>query len=245
MFPRSIDDAPTLKFLARAALFFAVCTMSVFALFLFGVLPAGVDPALGEDYSLLASAMHAPTLFHIAHLFDALTWLGLMAFWLAFALLTLQRAPARGTLLISIAAAMALGMAGGFIRGMGVSAIAERYPTASAADQQSARFMFHGLLMVSIGLMNVGSLLSGVGYAVAASVARKIAQFPRWLAVVLALLAVLELSKQLFQLTTGIDIGEMMLLQTPIELVLMFTLAWRFWRPTVVPTAELHSVPAR
>src|SRR5262249_51805648 len=145
-----------------------------------------------------------------------------IGFWLTFALLAARRAPVRGALLVTIGCAMALGLAGGFIRGMGTSAIAERYPTATAADQASARFMFLTLQLVAIGLMNAGSLLSGIGYAITASVVRSMSQFPRWLVVMLALPAVLELSKQLFELMSGIDIGEVLLLQIPFELALYF-----------------------
>ena len=139
---------------------------------------------------------------------------------------------------------MTVGLAGVFIRAMGTSAIADHYPTATATDQASARFMFLGLQLVAIGLMNAGSLLSGIGYAVAASVARSIAQFPRWLVVMLALPAVLELSKQLVELITGRDIGEVLLLQLPFQLALYFALAWRFWQPAAAPATELQGAPA-
>jgi hypothetical protein len=104
--------------------------------------------------------------------------------------------------------------------------------------------MFLGLQLIAIGLMNAGSLLSGIGYAVAASVARAMVQFPRWLVVMLAVPAVLELSKQLFELITGMDIGEVLLLQLPFELALYFALAWRFWRLAPAPTMDLQSVPS-
>src|SRR6476620_1595690 len=132
-------------------------------------MPAGVDVTLGDEYTMLAAAMHAPALFHVAHLFDALSWLISSGFWLTFALLTIRRAPVRGTLLVAIGSAMVVCLAGGLIRGMGTSTLAQYYPTASATDQASARFMFLALQLVAIGLMNAGSLLSGIGYAVAAS----------------------------------------------------------------------------
>ena len=246
MFLRSADtdDARWLKLLSRVALLLGVFTIGVFAIFFLGVMPAGVDATLGDDYTMLVAAMHAPALFHVAHLFDALSWLISIGFWLTFALLAARRAPARSALLVAIGCAMVVGLAGVFIRGMGTSAIAERYSTATATDQESARFMFLGLQIVAIGLMNAGSLLSGIGYAVAASVARSMAQFPRWLVVMLAVPAVLELSKQLFELITGMDIGEVLLLQLPFELALYFALAWRFWRPAPAPTMDLQSVPS-
>ena len=246
MFLRSADtdDARWLMLLSRLALLSGVFSIVVFALFGFGVMPAGLDATLGEDYTMLVAAMHAPAIFHLTHLFDALSWLISIGFWLTFALLAARRAPARGMLLVAIGCGMAFGLAGTLIRGMGTSAIAEHYPTATATDQAAARFMFLGLQLTAIGLMNAGSLLAGIGYAVAASAARSMAQFPRWLVVLIALPAVLELSKQLFQLVTGMDIGEVLLLQLPFELVLYFALAWRFWRPTAAPATELQGIPA-
>jgi D-alanyl-lipoteichoic acid acyltransferase DltB (MBOAT superfamily) len=141
MIPRSADtdDTRWLKLLSRLALLLGVFTIGVFVIFFLGVMPAGVDATLGDDYTMLVAAMHAPALFHVAHLFDALSWLISIGFWLTFALLAARRAPARSALLVAIGCAMVVGLAGVFIRGMGTSAIAESRHVSCSSDSSSSR----------------------------------------------------------------------------------------------------------
>jgi len=125
---------------------------------------------------------------------------------------------------------MVSGFIGAYARLNGTSELAARYLTA-APDQQAALLQSYlDLQRVVFAHFNAGALLWGIAFVLAASVAWSMAEFPRWLTVLIALPGLVEVPKSVIQIVTGADLGFLILLEGPLLMVVFFAVAWVFWR---------------
>jgi len=98
-------------------------------------------------------------------------------------------------------------------------------------DQQAALLQSYlDLQRVVFAHFNAGALLWGIALVLAASVAWSMAEFPRWLTVLIALPGLVEVPKSVIQIVTGADLGFLILLEGPLLMVVFFAVAWVFWR---------------
>jgi hypothetical protein len=89
-------------------------------------------------------------------------------------------------------------------------------------------------------------LLWGVALLLAASAAWSMAEFPRWLTVVIALPGLIQLPKTVFEIATGANLFLILiLLEEPLLIVAYFAVARVFWRQTPAGQAQTKAKLSR
>lgn len=218
------------RFLSRWALLAGFVNLGLLLAFFIVVLPAAQNSPLPEEYSELVAASRNPTLYRLTIMLDIAAWLALGGFFITLAALLIRRAPIRSTLLAACGVGMVSGFIGAYIRLIGTSELAARYLTA-APDQQAALLQLYlGVLGTFNAHFSAGALLWGTAFLLAASVAWSMAEFPRWLTILIALPGLVEVPKIIIQLVTAADLGFLIILEIPLLIVAYFAVASVFWR---------------
>lgn len=176
-----------LRFLSRWSLVVGSVTL-VLPIMLFGGMgQQASDNALGVGYAELLQAVRSSGMYRVGWTLDAVIWLMLGGSLLALAGILRRHAPLRATFIAVCGIAQLIGALGGFIRLNGISDIATLYVTA-APDQQAVLLeSYLNLWRVINSHYQIGVLLQGVGFLLAAWGVFTLRGFPRWLAVWLAL----------------------------------------------------------
>jgi hypothetical protein len=189
-------DTRWLRTLSRWALLGGLLLLGV--LTSFGILTATSQAsALAAEYDELVWASRLPMLYRVAATLDLATWLALGGFFALFAASFVRRAPIRSIFIAGCGAGQLAGAIGGFSRLFGVSDLAARY-LMSAPDQQPALLQSFRDLQLLVGAhFAASSLLWSAGLLLVAWVAWSLGTFPRWLAVLLALTGVCNLTGDL------------------------------------------------
>jgi len=237
-------DARWFRFLSRWALLAGFVDLGLLLAFFIVVLPASQNSPLPEEYFELVAASRNPALYRLTITLDVAGWVALGGFFITLAALLIRRAPIRSAFLAACGIGMVSGFIGAYTRLNGTSELAARYLTA-APDQQAALLQSYlDLQHVVFAHFNAGTLLWGIAFVLAASVAWSMAEFPRWLTVLIALPGLVEAPKSVIQIVTGADLGFLILLEIPLLIAAFFAMAGVFWRraPTVAP--EMKSAPA-
>jgi len=238
------EDTRWWRFLARWSLLAGLVDLGLLLAFSFVVFPAAQNSLLSEEYFELVAAAHNPALYRLTIALDVTGWLALSGFFITLAAILIRRAPIRGAFLAACGIGQVAGAIGAFIRLTGTTALAGRYVTA-APDQQAALLQSYlDLQLVVSAHFATGALLWGTSLVLAASIAWSLTQFPRWLAIVIALPGIIELPKSILQIVTGMDLGFLILLELPLLMVAFFAVAGVFWRRTPIRAAELRGAPA-
>ena len=223
-------DARWFRFLSRWALLAGLVDLGLLLAFSVVVLPVGQNSPLPEEYFELVAASRNPALYRLSITLDIAAWLALGGFFITLAALFIRRAPIRSIFLAACGVGMVSGFIGAYTRLNGTSALAARY-LAAAPDQQAALLQSYlDLQRVVFAHFNAGALLWGIALVLAASVAWSMAEFPRWLTVLIALPGLVEVPKSVIQIVTGADLGFLILLEIPLLIVAFFAVAWVFWR---------------
>ena len=223
-------DTRWFRFLSRWALLAAFAELGLLLAFFIVVLPAGQNSPLPEEYFELVAASRNPALYRLTITLDVAGWVALGGFFITLAALFIRRASTRSTFLAACGVGMVSGFIGAYTRLNGTSALAARY-LAAAPDQQAALLQSYlDLQRVVFAHFNAGTLLWGIAFVLAASVAWSMAEFPRWLTVLIALPGLVEAPKSVIQIVTGADLGFLILLEGPLLMVVFFAVAWGFWR---------------
>ena len=111
-----------------------------------------------------------------------------------------------------------------------VETLAALYLTA-APDQKAAILQSYIILQgLFIAHFSTGALLWGIAFLLAASAAWSMAEFPRWLTILIALPGLVQVPKTIIEIVTGTDLGFLILLQIPLGIVTYFAVARVFWR---------------
>jgi len=223
-------DTRWFRFLSRWALLAAFAELGLLLAFFIVVLPAGQNSPLPEEYFELVAANRDPALYRLTITLDVADWVALGGFFITLAALLSRRAPIRSIFLAACGVGMVSGFIGAYARLNGTSELAARYLTA-APDQQAALLQSYlDLQRVVFAHFNAGALLWGIALVLAASVAWSMAEFPRWLTVLLALPGLVQVPKSVIEIVTGTDLGFLILLQIPLAIIVYFALAIVFWR---------------
>jgi asparagine N-glycosylation enzyme membrane subunit Stt3 len=82
-------------------------------------------------------------------------------------------------------------------------------------------------------------LLGGIAVMLTASVAWSMAEFSRWVIVLIGLSGLLGISKAVGELATGADLGPLALLGNILLIVALFAIASVFWRRVPADQAQL------
>ena len=237
-------DARWFRFLSRWALLAGLVDLGVLLAFSIVVLPAGQNSPLPEEYFELVAASRNPALYRLTIALDVAGWAALGGFFITLAALFVRRAPIRSTFLAACGVGMVSGFIGAYTRLIGTSELAARYLTA-APDQQAALLQSYlDLQRVVFAHFNAGGLLWGIALVLAASVAWSMAEFPRWLTVLIALPGLIEVPKGLIQIVTGADLGFLILLEIPLLIIVFFAVAGVFWRRAPMTASEESGAPA-
>ena len=205
------------------------------------VLPMSQKSPLPETYFELVAAARAPLFYRLTIALDVTAWLALGGLLITFAALFVSHAPIRSAFIAACGVSMLSGFIGACFRLAGTSALATSYLTVPPGEQAAILQSYLDLLRLVNILFSAGGLMAGIAMLLATSVAWSIAQFPRWSNVLLALSAVMQISKAIIELATGADMGLLGLLGSILLIVGLFAVARAFWRRVPAGQAQLAS----
>ena len=204
---------------------------------------AAADSPLAEKYEELAGATASPGLYRLASVFDVAVWLGLGGMFVAFGAVLARQAKVRSTLVMACGIGQIAGVIGAFTRLEGLTELAADY-TGTGAEQQAE------LLRSSLDLELVvythfaaGSLLWTTALFLVASVGWRMVHFPRWLAALMAVTGVLNLTTDVFGIVTVEDVPDAIsLLALTGLMAVFFGVARAFRRKSPLGSVETASV---
>jgi hypothetical protein len=225
-------------FLSRWSLLAGVVIIGLMVAFVAGVLPAGQSGELPPKYFELAAAIENPAIYRLTIALDIATWVMLAGFFVALGAALFHHAPVRGVLIAACGVGQVSGLIGAFIRLNGTSGTAELYEGASPSRQETLLLSYSYMQSTVFSHFNVGSLLWGVALLLAASVLLSLESFPRWLAVVIALPGVLRVPVSAAEISTGADLGFVILPQSLLLIVAFFSVYLAFRRRTFAAIPE-------
>lgn len=226
------------RFLSRWSLLAGVMVLGLMISFVAGVLPAAQSGDLPPRYFELAAAIESPAVYRLTIALDIAVWLALGGFLVALGVVIHGRAPVRGGLVVACGVGQLSGLIGAFIRLNGTSGTAELYEGASPNRQEALLQSYSYMQSAVFSHFNAGSLLWGAAFLLAASALLSLGGSPRWLAVVIALPGLLRLPVSAVEISTGVDLGFMILPQSLLLIVAFFSAFQAFRRhgaPSTVP----------
>jgi len=238
-----VDHATWLRFLARYALLAVIIDLVTWPLVVLWFLPASQGSPLALAYDDLVAATRNLAVYRVLITLDVAAWLMLGLFLITLAALFARHAPIRSALIAVCGIGQVAGMSGAFLRLKGISDLAAHYVTA-APDQQAALLRsFLDLQLVINSLFTAGGTLWAIAFVLAASAAWSSAAFPRWLAGLIALPGILNLTSNLFEMATGSEILFVVNIVSVFLLtVVNFAVAGVFWRHAWAFPARLGSI---
>jgi hypothetical protein len=236
-----IGNANWFRFLSRWALLTAITYLGLILAFLTLVIPASQNSPLPETYFELVAATRSPIFYRLTIGVDVITNLALGGLLITLAALFAYRAPIRSTFIAAGGVGMLSGFIGACFRLAGTNQLAASYLTAAPNQQAAILQSYLDLLRLVNILFSAGGLMAGIAMLLAASVAWSMAQFPRWSNVLLALSAVMQISKAVIELATGADLGLLGLLGSILLIGALFGIARTFWRR--VPAGQRQLAP--
>ncbi len=140
---------------------------------------------------------------------DAATWLAASALLITFAAVLARRAPIRSAFIMACGIGQVLGVILGVFRVRGVGERAARYVMATPEQQADLLWSYQDIALVMDSFFTVHWALFSLAFVLAASAARTMAEFPRWLTIGLALLGVFGVAHPVILLLTGANIGKL------------------------------------
>jgi hypothetical protein len=234
------------KFMSRWALLAGLLQLGLLLAFFSVVLPAAQNSPLPVEYAEIAAASRNPALYRLTITLDVADWLALGGFLITLAVLLVRQAPIRGTFIAACGMGMVSGFVGAYTRLNATSELAARYLTA-APDQQATLLQSYLDIQRAISAdFSAAGLLWGLALVLAASAAWSMAEFPRWLTVLIALPGLIQLPKTVFEIATGANLFLILIiLEEPLLIVAYFAVARAFWRQTALGQAQTAAKPAR
>lgn len=223
-------EYPWFRFFSRWSLVAGLVILVFLPVFFVGIVSASQNSPLPSEYMELVAASKNPALYRLTITFDIATWLLLGGFFITLAALLARRAPIRSTFLAACGIGQVAGVIGAFIRLTGTSALAAQYVTAVPAQQALLRRSYLDLTRIFSAHFGAGQLLWAVAFLLGAWGAWSMKEFPRWLAVLIALPGIIALTQILLQFITGTDFSVLFFLTLPLFIVVFFTTAGVFWR---------------
>lgn len=229
----NVESARWLRFLSRWALVTALAVLAPPAVVLGGFGIALSDIALGMEYRNLLEAVRVPAAYRLFNTLDALRWLMMGGTLLTLAVVLKSRAPIRALLIAACGIGMLTGALGGFMRLVAISDLAAHYAVATPAQQSALLPSMLVLHEIIIAHFAAGYVLASAGFLLVASVAFRLAAFPRWLAAWFVLAGVLSILQGVAS-TLGEDSIPVLLLTVLVVgiLGLHAAIAVAFWRPS-------------
>jgi hypothetical protein len=229
-------NANWFRFLSRWALLTALNYLGLILAVLTLVIPASHNSPLPETYFELVAAARSPIFYRLTIALDISAWLAFGGLLISFAALFVRNAPIRSAFIAASGVSLVSGFIGACFRLAGTSALATSYFTVMPGEQAAILQSYAELLRLINILFSAGGLLGGIGLLLAASGAWSIYQFPRWSNILLALSAVMQMSKAAIELATGADLGPLALLANILVIIGLIAVARVFWKP--VPTGQ-------
>lgn len=178
----SSDTGRWLRFLSRWALVTVLMSLGLFAVFFGGIGFQPSDNALGAEYTDLMQAVRSPAFYRLFTVFDALSWLMMGGTLLALASVIRSHGPIRAALIAACGIGMLTGVLGGFMRLVGIGALATQYAAALPTQQSALLPSALALYEIISAHFVAGDLLHAAGCLLVASAAFALPAFPRWLA---------------------------------------------------------------
>ncbi len=218
------------RFLSRWSLFAGLAVLGIFLAFGFGVVPAGQGSPLPQEHSELWAAINSPAAYRLFLAFDIAVWLAYGGFFVALAAVLFRHAPIRGALIAACGVGQVLGMTGAFMRLYGTTDIAARYAGAAPEQQETLLQANLDLWQIVGAHFGAGAMLTRVALLLAAWAVWSMPGFPRWLAVLIALPGIVGLMQTVLDLTAGVFIFPILLVQLLLSMVVFFAVARTFWR---------------
>jgi hypothetical protein len=191
------------------------------------------------------AAVRNPATFRIAAGIDLTAWLFIGGTLLAFAGLFARSAPIRAAFLAACGIGQLTGLLGGYTMLVVLGDLGAR-SAAAASDQQAAlAAASEPVLSSMIAHYGAGQLLYGIGYLLVASVALRLAGFPRWIGAWFAVYGTYAVTNQVaYVVTGGIPVPMLFMLFGFGSILVNFALAATFWRRPPVAAARAAVSPA-
>jgi hypothetical protein len=232
-------------FLSRWSLFAGLAVLGIFLAFGLGVAPAGQGSPLPQEHSELWAAINSPAAYRLFVVFDVAVWLAYGGFFVALAAVLISHAPIRAIFIAACGVGQVLGMTGAYMRLYGTTDLAARYAGA-APEQREALLQANLDLWQIVGAhFGAGAMLTRAALLLAAWAVWSMPGFPRWLAMLIALPGIVGLAQTVLDLTAGVFIFPVLLVQLLLSMVVFFGIAWAFWRRKPEPASpETSSAPS-
>lgn len=219
------------KFLSRWALFAGLVNVGLFLFYGLWFVPASQGSPLPPQYDELSAAISAPVLHRFAIAFDVAAWLVLGVFIIALAAVLTRRTPIRSVFIAACSIGAVAGLIGAFVRLDGVGNLAARYEAAAPDQQEALLRSYLDLQLVINSGFTAGGLLWGIAFVLVASAAWRAAEFPRWLAGLIAVPGILNVAGNVFWTVTGKAALDGIVFTAVLLLpVIYFAVAGVFWR---------------
>ncbi len=219
------------KFLSRWALLAGLVNVGLFLFYGLWFVPASQDSPLPAQYEELSAAISDPSLHRITIALDVAAWLALGVFLIALAAVLVRWAPVRSVFIAACGVGAVAGLFGAFARLDGVSDLAARYGSATPDQQEALLRSYLDLQQVINSAFTTGGLLWGIALVLVASVAWRAAGFPRWLAALIAVPGILNVTGNVFWTVTSTPALDGLVFAAVLLLpVIYFTVAGVFWR---------------
>jgi len=232
------------KFLSRWSLLAGLAVLGIFLAFGFGVVPAGQGSPLPQEHSELWAVINSPAAYRIFIIFDVAVWLAYGLFFVALAAVLIRHTPIRGTLIAACGVGQIVGMMGAFMRLYGTTDLAARYAGAAPEQQETLLQSNLDLWQIVGAHFGAGAMLTRVALLLAAWAICSIPGFPRWLAVLIALPGIVGLAQTVLDLTAGVSIFPILLVQLLLSMLVFFAVARTFWRKPEPTPPRTSSAPA-
>jgi Domain of unknown function (DUF4386) len=230
------------RFLSWWVLLAGTAYLGLIVFFITLVQPAGRGGSLPREYLELAAATRDPGLYRLTIAFDVAAWLGMGGVLIAIAAVFFGRAPIRSTFIAALGIGTLVGFFGACLRLAGTTDLAARYLAATATHRVAELQSYLDLQQQINVSFSAGGLLIGLALVLAASIAWRVSEFPRWVTVLLALAGVGGIVKAGTELTTGADLGPLGLLSATLLIISFPRLAGTFRRQ--VPAGGVANAPA-
>jgi hypothetical protein len=227
----NLESARWLRFVSRWALAMVLVGLALLVVFIGGIGFSPADNALGAEYSELLQAVRTPLMYRLFTTLDALGWVMMAGAMLALAVGLRRQAPIRTMLIAACGLSLLVGVLGGAMRLVGISALAAQYAVAAPAQQTALLPSMLALYEIIGAHFVVGDMFCGAGWLLVAWVGFGLAGFPRWLAGWFVLAGLLSL---LQGITSGIGAFSFPILLLTIVvgvLGLHAAIAVAFWSP--------------
>lgn len=240
----SADRDASLRLLARWGFLTALTVAGLMTAFFGAMAAVASQPGVGGDHDELLMAAHAPGLYRIAMVFDALGWLAMGGVIVIAALALRREASVRGPLAAVLGATAITGVIGAFLRLVVVGGLGKQLASGASADEESILAAYRTIDWIIAAHFAAGQLSMGLGFLVVGSVALGVSWVPPPVGWLLVLPGVTSLALLIGEVVFDVFLFPVLLLHVVLLAALGLAVARTWWR-VPVPSGAVAPEVAR